>query len=140
VRVTALRFGALALVQPILAVELLLVFGYLAIAGPVGLPGNSSAGPGRMRAKHRDWVSAGAMSTGIGLFLFLASPSGGRTHASGAAWLLVGLATLGVVFVALVVAHATGKPAGFVPVPAGRRARGRHGHLVGPCGRDRQGA
>jgi hypothetical protein len=111
-QLTALRFGALALVQPILSVELLLVFGYLAIAGPVRLPSNSSAGPGRMRAKRRDWVSAGAMSTGIGLFLFLASPSGGRTHATGPAWLLAGLATLGIVFVALVVAHATRKHPG----------------------------
>ena len=100
-QLTALRFGALALVQPLLAVELLLVFGYLAIAGP-----------GRVRVKRRDWVSAGAMSAGIGLFLFLASPSGGRTHATGPAWLLAGLAISGAVFVALVVAHATGKGPG----------------------------
>jgi hypothetical protein len=104
-QLTALRFGALALVQPLLAVELLLVFGYLAIAGPIG-------GSGRVRVKRRDWVSAGAMSAGIGLFLFLASPSGGRTHASGPAWLLAGLVTLGAVFVALVVVHAAGKRPG----------------------------
>src|ERR1700735_5424162 len=32
-QLTALHFGALALVQPILALELLFVFGYLAVAG-----------------------------------------------------------------------------------------------------------
>ncbi len=32
-QLTALRFGALALVQPTLAVELLLLFGYMALAG-----------------------------------------------------------------------------------------------------------
>ena len=32
----ALRYGALALVQPILAPELLFVFGYMAVAGPGG--------------------------------------------------------------------------------------------------------
>jgi hypothetical protein len=52
------------------------------------------------------------MSAGIGLFLFLASPSGGRDHATGPAWLLAGLAISGAVFVALVVAHATGKGPG----------------------------
>ena len=35
-QLTALRFGPLALVQPILAVELLLVFGYMAVAGSGG--------------------------------------------------------------------------------------------------------
>ena len=35
-QLTALHFGALALVQPILALELLFVFGYLAVAGAGG--------------------------------------------------------------------------------------------------------
>ena len=42
---TALRFGDLALVQPILAAELLFVFGYLAVAGS-------------RRPKLRDWLAA----------------------------------------------------------------------------------
>ena len=42
-QITALHFGDLALVQPILVVELLLVFGYLAVAGS-------------RRVKHRDWL------------------------------------------------------------------------------------
>src|SRR5579875_1454369 len=75
-QLTALRFGALALVQPILAVELLLVFGYMAFAGRH-----------RVRVKPRDWLAAAAMSAGIAVFLRLASPSGGRLHAPGSAWL-----------------------------------------------------
>ncbi|HUN33713.1 MAG TPA: DMT family transporter [Trebonia sp.] len=100
-QLAALRRGALALVQPILAAELLLVFGYLALAGS-----------GRVRVRRRDWVSAAAMSAGIGLFLFLASPSGGRAHATGPLWLLASLATVGAVLVALVVARAPGRRAG----------------------------
>ena len=68
-QVTALRFGPLALIQPILAVELLIVFGYLAIAGAR-----------RVRVRRRDWLAAAAMSA-VGLFLGLASPSAGRQHA-----------------------------------------------------------
>lgn len=89
-QLTALRFGPLALVQPILALELLIVFGYLAIAGSR-----------RVRVRRRDWLAAAAMSVGIGLFLSLASPSGGRLHAPGAAWLLAGLATTGLVAVSV---------------------------------------
>src|ERR1700751_2904868 len=45
-QLTALRFGDLSLVQPILAAELVFVFGYLAIAG---------SGRGR----GRDWLGRG---------------------------------------------------------------------------------
>jgi drug/metabolite transporter (DMT)-like permease len=88
-QLTALRYGALALVQPILAVELLLVFGYMAVAGRR-----------RVRIKRRDWLAAVAMAAGIAVFLRLASPSGGRLHAPGASWLVAGLITLGAVLVA----------------------------------------
>jgi drug/metabolite transporter (DMT)-like permease len=88
-QLTALRYGALALVQPILALELLLVFGYMAFAGRR-----------QVRIKRRDWLAAAAMSAGIAVFLRLASPSGGRLHASGASWLLAGLITLGAVLAA----------------------------------------
>jgi len=100
-QLAALRFGALALVQPILAAELLLVFGYLAVAGS-----------GRMRVRRRDWVSAAAMSAGIGLFLLLSRPSGGRVHATGPAWLLAGLAVAGAVLVAVAVARAPARRLG----------------------------
>ena len=90
-QLTALHLGDLALVQPILAAELMLVFGYLAVAGS-------------RRVKRRDWLATAAMSAGLGVFLSLASPSGGRLHAAGHSWLLAGLATAGVVLAALAVA------------------------------------
>ncbi len=96
-QLTALRFGELALVQPILALELLFVFGYLAVAGS-----------GRVRVQRRDWLAAAAMSAGIGTFLWLASPSGGRLHARASLWLLSGLVTFGVVLAALAVAFGLG--------------------------------
>ncbi|MBV9204815.1 MAG: DMT family transporter [Actinobacteria bacterium] len=90
-QLTALRFGELALVQPILAAELLFVFGYLAVAGS-------------RRPKLRDWLAAAAMSAGIGVFLRLAAPSGGRLHAAGSSWQMAGLVTAGVVLAAVAVA------------------------------------
>ena len=90
-QVTALHFGELGLVQPILAAELLFVFGYLAVAGS-------------RRPKPRDWLAVAGMSAGLGVFLRLAAPSGGRLHAPGHSWLLAGLVTGGVVLTALAVA------------------------------------
>jgi len=105
-QITALRYGDLALVQPILAAELLLVFGYLAVAGA-------------RRVTGRDLLAAAAMSAGIGVFLRLAAPSGGRLHAPGSSWLLAGLTTAGVVVAALAVAFGLGRRSG---VSQGRRA------------------
>jgi hypothetical protein len=79
----ALRLGPLALVQPILAVELLFVFGYLAVSG----------GPGA-GVRWRDWLAAAALS----------APSGGRTHAPAPSWCLAGAAILAVVAVAVALA------------------------------------
>src|SRR5580700_3790910 len=64
-QVISLHFGGLALVQPILATELLFVFAYMAIIGsrPV---------------MRKDWLAGSAMAAGLGVFLFTASPSGGR--------------------------------------------------------------
>ncbi|HUD78829.1 MAG TPA: DMT family transporter [Streptosporangiaceae bacterium] len=90
-QVTALHYGALALVQPILALELLFVFGYMAFLGS-------------RTVRRRDWLAAAAMSAGLGLFLFAASPSGGRQHAPPSLWLLAGLITLAVVLGGLAVA------------------------------------
>jgi drug/metabolite transporter (DMT)-like permease len=86
-QVAALHYGALALVQPILALELLFVFGYMAIMS--------------RSVRRRDWLAAAAMSSGLGLFLFAASPHGGRQHAPASLWLLAGLLTLGVVLAGL---------------------------------------
>jgi drug/metabolite transporter (DMT)-like permease len=98
-QLTALHFGALALVQPILAAELLFVFGYLAVAGSG-------------RVKRRDWLAAAVMSAGIGVFLRVASPSGGRLHAPGSSWLVAGLVVVGVALMALAVAFGLGRRPG----------------------------
>jgi drug/metabolite transporter (DMT)-like permease len=95
-QVTALHFGDLTLVQPILATELLFVFAYMTVIGS------------RM-VKRRDWLAAAAMAAGLGLFLLMASPSGGRLHASGSLWWLAGLVSLGVVAVAVAVAFGWGR-------------------------------
>jgi drug/metabolite transporter (DMT)-like permease len=101
-QVTALHFGALALVQPILAVELIFVFGYMAVIGSRGV-------------KPRDWLAAIAMCAGLGLFLLAASPSGGRLHAPGHLWWLAGLACLAAVAAALAVAFGLGHRPGAAP-------------------------
>jgi len=103
-QLTALRYGPLALVQPILSLELLLVFGFLAFAGRR-----------QTRIKPRDWLGAAAMSAGVAVFLRLASASGGRLHAAGSSWLLAGLVTLGVVLAAVAVAFGTGNRPGASP-------------------------
>jgi drug/metabolite transporter (DMT)-like permease len=98
-QLTALHFGALALVQPTLAAELVFVFGYLALAGSG-------------RVKRRDWLAAAVMSAGIGVFLRVASPSGGRLHAPGSSWLVAGLVVVGVALMALAVAFGLGRRPG----------------------------
>lgn len=95
-QISALRFGPLALVQPILALELLFVFAYMTLINR------------RVKVKRRDWLAAVAMSAGIGLFLRLAAPSGGRLHAPGSWWWLAGVVTLGFVLLALALAFGFG--------------------------------
>jgi drug/metabolite transporter (DMT)-like permease len=99
-QISALRFGPLALVQPILALELLFVFAYMTVIGR------------RVKVKPRDWLAAVAMSAGIGLFLRLASPSGGRLHPPGSSWWLASLSTLGIVAVAVAAAFRPGNRLG----------------------------
>lgn len=94
-QVTALRYGPLALVQPILAVELLFVFGYLA-----------ALHPGAVRAG--DWLAAVAMSAGVALFLAAASPSGGQEHATATAWWAGAIATALAVAAAIAASRRTG--------------------------------
>jgi hypothetical protein len=68
-QLTALHFGALALVQPILAGELVFVFGYLVMAG--GLPGCvishslSSAWPRRPQSRHSSPRSTPSAPRGV---------------------------------------------------------------------------
>ncbi len=98
-QVSALHFGPLALVQPILAVELLFVFGYLAMR-------TRNRG-----ARWREWGAAVAMSAGISVFLRAAAPTGGREHAPASLWWLSGLAVLAAVAIAVAVSAAGGGPA-----------------------------
>jgi drug/metabolite transporter (DMT)-like permease len=81
-QITALHFGGLALVQPILASELLFVFLYMAALG-------------WREVSRSDWLAATAMAAGLGVFLFTADPSGGRVHAPALTWWLAGGASLG---------------------------------------------
>jgi len=97
-QVAALHFGDLALVQPILATELLFVFAYMALSGS-------------RRVAGHDWLAAAAMAAGLAVFLFTASPSGGELHAQGASWWLAGVSALGLTVLAAAIA--------FVPMRRG---------------------
>ncbi|HUI04455.1 MAG TPA: DMT family transporter [Acidimicrobiales bacterium] len=90
-QVAALRYGDLALVQPILATELLFVFAYMALSGT------------RRVARH-DWLAAAAMAAGLAVFLFTASPSGGHLHAPSASWWFAGVSAMGLTGVAAAMA------------------------------------
>src|ERR1700733_8838799 len=90
-QVTALHYGALALVQPVFALELLLVFASMTVLGSG-------------RVTRRDWLAAAAMSAGLGLLLLAASPSGGRAHAPASLWWLAGLISLAAVVTGLGIA------------------------------------
>ncbi|MCL2583864.1 MAG: DMT family transporter [Streptosporangiales bacterium] len=102
-QVTALRFGPLTLVQPLLALELLFVFGYLAVL--------QSRGEQRRGVRLREWLAAVAMSAGLILFLIAASSSRGRAHAPAALWWISGLAVFAVVAAAVAAANRAGSPA-----------------------------
>lgn len=95
-QVSALHFGDLALVQPILATELLFVFAYMSVIGS-------------RRVKRRDWLAAAAMASGLGIFLLTASPAGGRLHAPAYLWWLAALVSVGVVILLLTVAFGWGR-------------------------------
>ncbi len=103
----ALHFGDLALVQPIFGAELLFVFAYMAVIGSV-------------QVHRRDWMAATAMAVGLGLFLFVASPHGGRLHAGPVSWWLGGVSALGLA--AIVAGLAYARRRGRRPSPSRRAA------------------
>jgi drug/metabolite transporter (DMT)-like permease len=94
-QVAALRVGSLSLVQPIIATELLIVFGVIAIHG-------------RHRVRTRDWLSAVGMAASLGVFLALAKPEGGHDHASGSMWVLAGIATVALAAILTAAAYVSG--------------------------------
>jgi hypothetical protein len=79
-QVAALQRGSLVLVQPLIATELVIVFGVIAVHQ-------------RHSVHARDWLSALGMVIGLGAFLALARPGGGHGHASGSMWLVCGVST-----------------------------------------------
>jgi drug/metabolite transporter (DMT)-like permease len=80
-QVEALRVGSLSLVQPLIATELVIVFGVIALQD-------------RHRVHGRDWISAFGMIIGLGAFLALARPRGGHVHSSASMWFLAALSTV----------------------------------------------
>ncbi len=107
-QLAALHIGSLMLVQPMIAAEILFVYGYLAFRN-------------YRSVRLRDWLSALGMAGGLAAFLTLASPTGGKAHGTGSVWLL----TAGVILVAaLLVALAAVVPIrGHPPTPS-RKAAG----------------
>lgn len=78
---TALSYGQLSTVQPILVTELIFLVAILGFwfHNPVGL---------------REWGGALATCLGLGVFLYVASPGGGNTLPASTSWMAVGAACL----------------------------------------------
>jgi drug/metabolite transporter (DMT)-like permease len=91
---TALRFGDLTVVQPILTTELLFLIGILAVVfhHPLG---------------WRDWVGVAAIVTGLGAFLALSAPAVGHGIPATRAWGTVSVVVL-IALVGLVLAARSG--------------------------------
>lgn len=81
---TALRFGSLTVVQPVLVCELPLT---LVIAGPIL----------HSRLSGREWMAILGLALGLGLLLFSSAPSPAHRMPSNSGWLLGGLVTAGAV-------------------------------------------
>jgi hypothetical protein len=110
-QVEALRLGSLTVVQPLIATELVIVFGVIAIHDP-------------HRVHGRDWLSALGMVIGLGAFLALARPSGGHSHSGTAMWVVAGVSTFVLAGLLTVVAY----------LPPGKHRRpsaGRKAALLG---------
>lgn len=72
-QVSALRVGALSVVQPVVAVELVIVFAFIAFRD-------------RSRVQARDWAAALGTIVGLAAFLTLAHPVERATHADAIRW------------------------------------------------------
>ncbi len=106
-QVEALRVGSLSLVQPLIATELVIVFGVIALQD-------------RHRVHGRDWLSTFGMVIGLGAFLALARPRGGHVHSSASMWVLAGLSTVAVAGLLSALAYLPGR--GGQRPGAGRKA------------------
>ena len=95
-QVAALRVGSLSVVQPVIATELVIVFGVIALHDP-------------HRVHLRDWISAVGMVVGLGAFLALARPHGGRAEASMSMWALSGSITFALAGILAALAYLPGR-------------------------------
>ncbi len=95
-QIEALRIGSLSVVQPLIAAELVIVFGIIALAHP-------------QRVHARDWLAALGMALGLGAFLVLARPSHGHHHASTHMWILAAVSTVALAGLLTALAHLPGR-------------------------------
>ena len=93
----ALAFGSLIVVQPLLVTGLLWALPLAAIGRPE-------------RMTRREWIPAIALVIGLAVFVTVGDPHGGRSQASGLAWILTTLALT--IPVAIAVVAARGAPPG----------------------------
>ncbi len=108
-QVSALHFGELAVVQPVIASELLLVFAYLALRD-------------RARVRGRDWTAAAGVAASLGGLLYVADPSGGSSaDAAAARWLEAAGAVALAAVVAVALSSVRGRR-GREPTPARKAA------------------
>ena len=108
-QLTALHFGPLALVQPVIASELLFVFAFLALHE-------------RGRVRGRDWAAAGGMAVSLGGLLYVADPTGGvATVGDATLWGLAAGATAGGALTAVGLSRVSFRGGG-PPTPAHRAA------------------
>jgi drug/metabolite transporter (DMT)-like permease len=88
---TALRFGQLSVVQPVLTTELLFLLLILAVWF-------------RYRLSWREWLGAFTIIAGLGGFFLAAAPKGGNAIPDGNQWLVASIALLGGIAVCIVAA------------------------------------
>jgi drug/metabolite transporter (DMT)-like permease len=91
VQAIALYLGNVALVEPLIAMELVFAL------------------PFAVRSEHRrpgwrEWLAAGGVVAGVGLFLVTAEPIGGTSDPSNGVWVLMGVPCAGAIFLSLTTA------------------------------------
>lgn len=108
-QLAALHFGPLALVQPVIASELLFVFAFLALHE-------------RGKVRWCDWLAACGMAASLAGLLYVADPSGGAAEVGGSAsWLAAAAAVAACVVVGIGLSRRSFRRDG-PPTPAHRAA------------------
>jgi drug/metabolite transporter (DMT)-like permease len=93
---SALSYGQLSTVQPLLVLELIFLLAMLGLwfRNPVG---------------WREWAGVIATALGLGLFLYKAAPRGGGQLPGSGEWIAVGAASLAAVVICVVLAKRSGR-------------------------------